>query len=95
VLLVVAVVVGALLLAVGRIVCRVEVQQNTLGGAVFAPLAHVELEESQGHPVAERASTEFSRRERVGWLARSSPLSGREPHASFRSGSARKESASF
>jgi len=38
--------------------------------------------------------TAFSRRENVGWLARSAPLTGRRPHTSFSSGSPRSVSAS-
>ena len=37
----------------------------------------------------------FSRRERVGWLAESAPVSGRRPKTSFNSGSFRSASASF
>ena len=37
----------------------------------------------------------FSRRERVGWLARSASDLGRRPRTSFKSGSERKVSASF
>jgi hypothetical protein len=43
--LVVAVVVGSFLVAVGGVVCGVEVQQNPFGGAFFAPLPDVELAE--------------------------------------------------
>ena len=39
--------------------------------------------------------TEVSILDMVGWLAKSSPLSGKDPHASFKSGSARKELESF
>src|SRR5215210_9339529 len=141
VLPVVAVVVGvgAFLVAVGRIVCRIEVQEHTLWSFILlAPLPDVELQESLGHPVAvadanrvlqaregelacevlliavfiavdppaqiglwrakRRTSRSFARRhpgskEAMG-QHHCTPLSvsGSLPHASFKSGSVRKES---
>ena len=43
----------------------------------------------------ERLVAAFSRREMVGWLARSAPLSGKEPQTILSSGSSRRESESF
>jgi hypothetical protein len=43
----------------------------------------------------QRQSAAFSSREKVGWLARSVPLSGKEPQTTLSKGSSRKEFESF
>jgi hypothetical protein len=69
VLLVIAVVVGAFLIAVGRIVRGVEIQKHLLRRSVFASLAQVELEERLGYLVA-RAPCGCVLQARDGGLAR-------------------------
>src|SRR5215210_124109 len=81
VLPVVAVVVGAFLVAVGRIVCRIEVQEHTLWSFILlAPLPDVELQESLGHPVAV-ADANRVLQAREGGLACEVLLSLRQPAA--------------
>ncbi len=43
----------------------------------------------------ERLVAVFSSREMVGWLAKSTPLWGKEPHTTLSKGSSRKEFESF
>ncbi len=50
-LLVVAVVVGAFLLSVDRVVSRIEVQKHPLRSTLFTSLPQVEFEERLGYPV--------------------------------------------
>ena len=95
VLLIVAVVVGTFLLPVGRISGRIEVQKHLLWSTVFSSLSQVEFEDCLGIGWQERLLAAFSKREMVGWLARSSPLSGKEPQTSLNKGSSRKELESF
>jgi hypothetical protein len=92
----VAVVVALFLITVGGIVRCVEIEKDLLRGAIFAPLSHIQLTQGLGDLVAGASANRVLHiLDMVGWLARSSPLSGKDPHASFKSGSARKELESF
>lgn len=78
VLSVIAVVLGAFLIAVGGVVCGIEVQKHFLGNTLFASLLEVELEDGLGYSVA-RAPVGRVLKARDGRLARQiDPLSGRE-----------------
>jgi hypothetical protein len=78
VLSVIAVVVGAFLIAVGGVVCGIEVQKHFLGSTLFASLLEVELEDGLGYSVAP-APVGRVLKARDGGLARQiDPLSGRE-----------------
>jgi hypothetical protein len=96
VLAVVAVVEGAFLISVSGIVGRVKVHEHPLRGTVLLPLREVKLEEDLGYPRwQELLVAAFSIREMVGWLARSGPLSGKEPQQSLSRGYSRRVSESF
>lgn len=99
VLFVEAVVVASFLIAMHRIVGRIEVQEDPLGGGsaadLLAPLLDVQLPEGSGYAQAGFSIGAFSSRERVGWLARSASVSGKRPHTNFSKGSARRAWASF
>ena len=93
-LLEVAVVVRAFLITVGGVVRGVEVQKHFIWRALLLPLLQIELEEDLGYLVA-RASGGRILHPTDGRLARSSPLSGKEPQESLNRGSWRKVFESF
>jgi len=80
---------------VRRVAGAVDVQDDMRGATVA--LAGAQVEPSRAWAKARQAwrPTAFSKRESVGWLARSASLSGRRPQTSLSKGSTRKVSASF
>ena len=100
-LAVVAMVGRAFLLPVGGVGGAVQIEQNVgrrsagLLPTELLALLPIDVAERDGKLVAGAAVTAFSSRDRVGWLARSNPLSGRRPQTHLSSGSWRSVSASF
>ena len=95
VLLVVAMVVATFLIAMGGVVGGIEVQKDFLRSAILAPLCEVDLEEDFGYPVARASRGGVLKPADGRLLARSAPLSGKEPHTTLSKGSSRRESESF
>ncbi len=96
VLAVIAVIEGAFLLSVYRIVGGVEVQKDLLWSAIALPLSKVGLEEDFGY-LAARAFVRRVLKSREGRLARQigAALGQCEPQESLNRGSSRKKSESF
>ncbi len=93
-LAVVALVAGALPVAVRRVIGAVAVAENPRRGPSCSRWRRYRVTNAKARRLQMRRSTQLSRRERVGRLARSWPDSGSWPQTGVKSGSARRASAS-